>query len=355
MREMIVNQQSNDLASGIRDGYTLLGLAQDWLRQGNPVVAIELLVPALASPQADRDKELRARIHKESGRARMMQTDWDNADLHYQEAQRLFVELENWAGAAMCARNRANMLFQKGQYHESEDLCEQALEWVSEMNDYQIRATILNTMGAIKSATGKLRESIKIFKLCLADFQSAGNSLRQGYVLLNIGLTQNDLGDSPQAIESLNQALSIALQERDLHLVEICYQNIAKCYLSQKEISLARSVSETARKILPGLSSQSLEAELNLIDCRILRTAGDIDRAAELLDITHKMAVEHKLTALEADALFEQGLLERELGNTQRAVAKLDAAINQYRLVGIDKGLQEAIHVLEQLNRGSNG
>jgi len=354
MREMTINQAGNELCSGIKNGLELLALARGWLKQGNPVVAIELLQPAIESAEAERDKDVRAQILKELGRARMMQSEWDISDAYYLEAQRLFAEMDNIKGAAQCARNRANMYFQQGKYRESEDLCEQAMEWTSDLNDYQLRATILNTMGAVKSATGELRESIKIFKLCLADFQSAGNLTRQGYVLLNIGLTQTELLDFTYAIESLNQALAIALDVKDLHLVEICYQNIAKCYLAQKETTLAKSVIDTARKILPGLNSRALEAELNLVDCRVLRIAGDFEQARALLDLTYTMTVANNQSALKADVLFEQGLLEKDLGNTALSIAKLDAAVNQYRLVGAENGFREAVQVLEHLRRSNH-
>ena len=125
-----------------------------------------------------------------------------------------------------------------------------------------------------------------MFNLCLSDFQTAGNYSRQGYVILNIGLTQIELKAYDQAIQKLNEALSIAFSVKDLHLVEICYQNISKCYLEQNEASLAKSVIDTARKFLPGLNSQALEAELNLTDCKILRMLGHYEAAAELLSET---------------------------------------------------------------------
>lgn len=352
MNELIINHESNQISSGIKDGFALLTLARDWLKQGNPVVAIELLRSAIESPEALRDRDLHAQIMKESGRAMMMQSEWDRADFYYIEAQRSFVQMDNYNGAAQCGRNRANMFFQQGRYTLAEELCEEALEWATSLNDYQLRATILNTMGAIKSATGELSDSIKMFKLCLSDFESAGNKIRQGYVLLNIGLTQTELGEFSQAIDSLNRALAFALEEKDLNLVEICYQNIAKCYLARKEIKLAKSVIDTARKILPGLSSRALEAELNLIDCRILRMSGNLEAADTLLQETYRMALANKLSALEAEILLEQGQLEKATGKTAKAIAKVEASIHQFRLVGVDQGLHEAIRVLEQLTRG---
>jgi tetratricopeptide (TPR) repeat protein len=354
MKELAIKSPNSEFCSGIRDGLTLLNLARGWLKQGNPVVAVELLKSAVHSPEAERDRELLAQILKSIGRAMMMQSEWEGADFHYFEAQRLFLDLENYKGAAECIRNRANMYFQKGKYKESEELCEQALEWATQVNDYELRATILNTFGAIKSATGNLRDSIKIFKLCLADFQTSGNKIRQGYVLLNIGLTQTELTDYAEAITSLEKSLAIALDSKDLNLVEICYQNISKCYLAQKETNLAKSVIDTARKILPGLNSKALETELNLIDCRILRITGNIEGAVELIEKTYQMAIENKLTALEADVLFEQGLLEKDKGNFELAIAKLDAAVNQYRLLGVEKSFKEAIQTLEQLKRTLN-
>jgi len=354
MNELIINRVSNTPGSGITDGMTLLDLSRGWLKQGNPIVALELLKDAIVSPEAQQDQELRAQILKETGRAKMMQSDWENAESAYLEAQNIFYRSENFKGASECARNRANMYFQKGSYKKAEELVEQALNWASETGNYELRATILNTLGAIKSVTGDWRESIKIFKLCLADFESSGNQIRQGYVLLNIGLSQTELSEYNEAINSLNEALAIALEVKDLNLVEICYQNISKCYLSQNETHLAKSVIDTARKILPGLNSKALETELNIIDCKILRIMGNTEKAEKLLKEAYQTATENKLTALEADILFEQALVEKEKGNYELAVSKMNAVVKQYKTMGMEKGLKDAIQYLNQMKKKVN-
>jgi len=278
-----------------------------------------------------------------------MQSDWTDSERNYLEAQRLFTDYGDLKGAAECARNRANMSFQQGQYIEAQDLCEQALAWTSILQDHDLRATILNTLAAVKSATGQLRDALQTFRLCLTDFQTTGNVIRQGYVLLNIGLTEMELREFAEASRDLNEALAIALSEKDLHLVEICYQNISKCYLEQGETQLAKSVIATARRILPGLNSRALETELNLLDCRLLRSMGHYPDAQRLLQTALQMAEENELSALHADTLYEQGLLAQDLGEEARAVATLRIAADEYRKLGMDHGLQQALAALEHL------
>ncbi len=343
-----------DFRREIKDGPALLELARGWLKQGNTVVALELLQSALESPEAERLTDVRAKVLKETGRALMMQSEWDKADTNYVEAQRLFLSDEDYRGASECARNRANMLFQQGKFTESRDLCETALEWASTIKDYELRATILNTLAAINSTTGEHREALKAFKLCLADFRSASNILRQGYVLLNIGLTHIDLTEFPEAVGSLNEALAIAMTEKDLHLVEICYQNISKCYLEQNETMLAKSVIDTARKILPGLNSSALETELNVIDCKILRLMGNFNSALALMNLTYDQAVENKMAALQADVLFEQGQLYKQIGSRDLAIAKFNAAAQQYRQIDMDKRFRDSIQAVEHLEKGAD-
>ena len=341
----------DEIYTGVRDGFALLDLARGWLQQGNTVVAAELLDSAINSREADRDQDLRARILKEIGRMEMMQSNWEKSDSYYLEAQRVFIGIENYQGAAECSRNRANMFFQKGRYALASELCEQALEWASIINNFELRATILNTLGAVKSATGDLKESIKIFKLCLADFQCAGNRIRQGYVLLNIGLTQTELAEFPSAIASLNDALAVALEEKDLSLVEICYQNIAKCYLEQGEAHLAKAVLDTARKILPGLNSKALETELDLIEGKINRLLGNYSKAEKVLENTYQMAIEHKLTSLAADILYEQALVADDRGEYPVAVSKLEKAADQFKQLEVKKAYKEALQTLEAVRK----
>jgi len=354
MNLTVTNHREDMVCSSINDGFTLLELSRGWLSQGNPVVGMELLKSAIISPEADRDKQLRAQILKETGRTYMMSSDWENANAHYLEAQRIFTDAQDYKGASECARNRANMFFQQGNYSMAEQLCNSALDFASDLNDRSLRASILNTLGAIKSATGDHTEAIKIHKLCLSDFESIGNKIRQGYVLLNIGLTYHEIHEFINAVDNLNKALAIALEQKDLNLVEICYQNIAKNYLAQGEIHLAKSVIDIARKILPGLNSKALEAELSLIEIKILRQSGNIKDAEILLEKTYRLTINHKLTAIEADILYEQGLLEKSKGNLPLAITKLDAAVNLYKKLDIEQGVKKAVHALENLNRRSH-
>ena len=337
----------------LTDSRELYELARGWLQQGNPVVATELLRSALESPEVGTDRLLRARILKEAGRALMMQSVWDQADMQYLTAQQLFLDAEEYVGAAECARNRANMAFQQGAYERSEEFCTQALAWATRAGDHQLRATILNTMGAIKSATGNHREAIKQFELCLADFRAVGNAIRQGYVLLNIGIAHTELRDYETANDNLKQALRIAFGERDQQLVQICYQNIAKCYIAQSEFKLARSVSETARRILPGLHSLALECELDLLDCRILRHLGDLRGAQAILDRALPAAIDHDLAQLHADLLFEQSQVCKQRGERRQAISYLDIAISEYRKIGADQGVRDAVLELEHLSRST--
>jgi tetratricopeptide (TPR) repeat protein len=333
----------------IRDGHALLHLARGWLKQGNPVVAIELLNSALGSREAEEDPELQAQILKETGRAWMMQSHWDTALSYYVSAQRVFLDHKHYRGAAECARNRANVCFQRGEYSQCEELCEAALKWCEMLKDHELRATILNTLAAVKSATGDLTGSISTFRLCLADFQVANNKTRQGYVLLNIGLSQTELGKYSEAVQSLNESLAIALDERDLHLVEICYQNIAKCHLAQESTIMARAVIDSARRMLPALNSTSLEAELNFLDGKVRRAMGDLEGARHFLMKTYQSAANLELAPLQADVLLELGLLYQDIGWHDRAVSSLEAAERQYRQLNIEKGICGAAEALRNL------
>lgn len=335
----------------ITNGYDLLDLARGWLKQGNPVVAIELLKSAADSTEAQRDPALFAQILKETGRTAMLQADWKTAETCYLRAQMEFLRLEDFRGAAESARNRANMAFQQGSYQSAEQLCEQALEWASELGDHELRATILNTLGAVKSARGEQREAVGTFEQCLTEFQRSGNRIRQGYVLLNIGLSRTELGECAAATTSLQEALRIAFCERDLNLVEICYQNIARCHLAQNDARAARAVSETARSILPGLNSRALEVELNVLDARILTLLGDIDAAEEVLENSLHLTIDHNLAQLHADILFEQGKLCRIKGESSLALYKLDSAAYQYRKIGAEQGFRRAVQELENLKK----
>jgi len=316
------------------DTQHLLRLAKDWMKQGNATVAIQLLNEAKAANKRAEDKLVTGEISKELGRAYMQTGQWSLAEDAYQEATAIFLEFEQYRGAAESVRNLANMKFQQGRFSDSNSLCETAVQWATKSGDYQLRATIFNTLGAIKSVEGHQRESINIFQLCLSDFRSTGNRLRQAYTQHNIGLAQLEVGDHTESRCSLEEALALALEQNDLTLVALCYQNIAKLYLKTGDLPAAQSLIKVAHEINIMLNSPNISTDLAIIEAESYRQGGNISEALGILERALGQAREHKLTEHEAEILSDLGQLFIEMGKYKDARAYLEAAIAMFKKTG---------------------
>ena len=216
------------------DARHLLELAREWMKQGNTAVAFQLLNQALRLKETEENKVLKGELSKEVGRVFMQSGQWDRAEEAYNQAQSIFLESGHLRGAAESARNLANMKFQQGQFDISNSLCETAIDWATKTGDFQLRATILNTQGAIKSIEGKQKESIQVFRLCLSDFRRSGNKLRQAYVLHNIGLAQTEVGQYAEAKASFEEALSQLQGIADLSFKKSLVYEALKFYYTGK-------------------------------------------------------------------------------------------------------------------------
>jgi len=333
----------------ISDGNHLLELAREWLKQGNTAVAFQLLNQALRSKETEHSKNLKGELSKEIGRVYMQTGQWERAEDAYYQAKWIFLEIGNYRGAAESIRNLANMKFQMGEFSLSESLCESAIDWATKSGDFQLRATILNTQGAIKSIEGKQKDSINIFRLCLSDFRRIGNKLRQAYVLHNIGLAQMEIGEFPEAKKSLEEALSLAYESRDLNLVELCYQNIAKLYLQIGDIMAARSLIKSARELIISLGSPAMTVDLDIIEADSARKSGDLKQARNMLDSALEMARKQNLSQHEAEILYLSGLTAAEQGETNVARARLEASIIVFKRTG-GGGLNRAVEKLKALD-----
>jgi tetratricopeptide (TPR) repeat protein len=332
----------------ISDGQHLLELAREWLKQGNAAVAFQLLNQALKLKETEDNKLLKGELSKEVGRIHMQNGQWERAEDAYNQARTIFLESGHYRGAAESVRNLANMKFQLGNLTDSYSLCETAIDWATKSGDFQLRATILNTQGAIKSMEGKPKESIQVFRLCLSDFRRSGNQLRQAYVLHNIGLAQTEIGQYQEAKSSLEEALAIALENRDLNLVELCYQNMAKLYLRMGDLMAARSLIKSARDLLDTLKSPALETDLDIIDAESCRRTGDPDQAERILENGLTKARQNGLVEHEAELLYESGLVSANRGQWDRARSRLEAAIILFKKTG-SGGLKKAVEKLKTL------
>jgi len=330
------------------DARHLLDLARDWMTQGNTTVAFQLLNEALKHKETESDKVIRGEISKEIGRIHMQTGEWSRAEDAYNQATSLFLEENYYKGAAESVRNLANMKFQLGQFSDSNSLCEKAVNWATDSGDFQLRATILNTQGAIKSIEGKQRESIKIFRLCLSDFRRSGNRLREAYVLHNIGLAHLEISQYSDAARALEEALTLALESKDATLVELCYQNIAKLNLRRGDVVAARSLIKSARDLLKTLDSPNLRVDLAIIEAEAMRLTGDLVRASEILKEALFQVREHNLLQHEAEVLYEAGLVAIEQGQAEVARSRLEAAIMLFKKTG-GAQLEKAVKKLKVL------
>jgi len=330
------------------DARHLLDLARDWMKQGNTTVAFQLLNDALKCKETSEDKVIRGEISKEIGRVHMQTGEWSRAEDAYNQATSLFLENGHLKGAAESIRNLANMKFQLGQFNDSNSLCEKAVDWATNSGDFQLRATILNTQGAIKSIEGKQRESIKIFKLCLSDFRRAGNRVREAYVLHNIGLAHLEISEYSEAGRMLEEALALALESKDAMLVEICYQNMAKLHLRRGDVVAARSLIRSAKELLVTFKSPNLEADLAILEAEAMRMAGDLNGAEKILEKVLVLAREHNLLQHEAEVLYAAGPAAIEQGQAEVARSRLEAAITLFKETG-GAQLEKAVKKLKVL------
>nr|MBN2278854.1 tetratricopeptide repeat protein [candidate division Zixibacteria bacterium] len=331
-----------------QDAKQLLDLAKGWMKQGNTTVVFQLLRDALKLNEADQDRMVGAMISKELGRAFMQTGQWDRADDAFRQAATIYLYEADYRGAAESIRNLANMKFQMGQFGDCELLCDQAVDLATKSGDFQLRATILNTQGALASIQGMQKESIKIFNLCLSDFRKAGNRLRQAYALHNIGLAYLELGQFPETKKAFEEAMTMALENNDTNLVEICYQNMAKLQLKTGDIVAARSLISAAEELLDTLKSPQLAADLAIIKAMVYRQSGDQRQARTIIDRALKLTRSNNLLQHEAELLYELGCLEIETGEASAARSSLEAAITLLKKTGGNQ-LKKAVEKLKSL------
>jgi len=327
-----------------QDARQLLSLARDWMKQGNTTVAFHLLNEALNLGETERDPLIKGEISNEFGKAYMRTGQWDRAEDAYNQAVSVFISQDHYRGAAESTRNLANMKFQLGLFDESDQLCSKAIDWSTKSGDFQLRATILNTQGAIKSIRGEQKEAIKIFGICLSDFRRSGHQLRQAHILHNIGLAHIEISAYDEAKKALEEALSLALECKDINLVELCYQNIAKLYLKLSDIVAARSLIIAAKELLDTLKTPNLEVDLAIIEAEACRLAGDPAKANRILDEALEMSRKHNLIQHEAEILYEAGQVAIEQDYVSIARSRLEAAITLLKKTGgaqLDKAVEK--------------
>ncbi|MBS1912764.1 MAG: tetratricopeptide repeat protein [Bacteroidetes bacterium] len=291
-----------------------------------------------------------------------------------QEALERATEAQHVANSNGCREHEAFALLAVGsalerlyRYDDALAMYQRARAIGLELEDRRIVAYVTGNMSLIAYRIGDVPSALRSELECLEVKESLNDRTGIGISLNNIGLSYMDLGDYARSLEALVQSLEIAQSIGDregesisLNNIGLLYEALGEkerlldCYLQSLRISkeignvsgAAYSLShlgrfyegygDHARALLYYLKSlRQFETCASLLECaashryigRVCRALGDMEEASRHFLESLRGSCQLGNTASEIETLIELAHTERERGNTEMAIRRLEDAL----------------------------
>ena len=251
------------------------------------------------------------------------------------------------ATRAFVMRERASLLFRRGDLREALVCNESAATLAREGRDEPQLAEALRMIGTIRDLTGS--SGVAALRRALQLYERQGNPRGAASALNNLAAGEYDRGEWEQAIEHYQRCADRAGTVGDLILAAIALNNLAEIHSDRGHLDLARPIFNEALHTWTSLDYRIGRAvALNNLG-RVARRAGDLDGAAIHLD--EAMAIFREIDA--ADFVAEVWLRSAEValaaGDPEECGSRLDNAVGSASAEDLGAPLLAAVHRLRAI------
>lgn len=214
--------------------------------------------------------------------------DLDAADERYVESLEVAAATESLSDQAAGTNCRAVIAQRRGAVDEATTLYARAARLAVEAGEIRLAGMIEQNLGVLANIRGDLVQARLHYEAALEALEEAGDHEVTSWVLNNLGMLLNDLEQPSRAEVVLRRGLSIARSRNDRPLEGILLSNLAEGLIAM----------------------------------------GRWDEASKSLDDAFEIACEGEDFSRAAEALKFLGVLEREQGQTHRALQRFHEALS---------------------------
>lgn len=197
------------------------GLTNIYMRKGENDKAIEKATQVLSalenlSPSVFPEVEpLIARSHLLAGNAMRKKGLYAQANNHYKMAHSLYQALMDYTGVGKVLNNIGILNFHEGNLSSAERYYKQALEVAEKTGNLRERVIILINIGLVSREKYQFENAIKVLTDSLRLYQRMGDKWGMATSLINLALTHIDIGNSNNALLTIEKATEMGLDSAD--------------------------------------------------------------------------------------------------------------------------------------------
>jgi signal transduction histidine kinase len=235
---------------------------------------------------------------------------------------------------AILAKYFPRVFIERGDYLRATEILDAYISRQLEPSAPELNPSILANQGMAYVHMDKLIIAKQSYEMALEQFQELELKGPQGNILNNLASVSVQLGREAEAISYLRRAIPLIEEFSSQSNLATALDNLAKRLIVVKDFELAQEYIIRARALLESsqFARKIAQVEQSQIDLFIAQK--QFDKAKLAIESNKNFVNEYQLRDLFAFALYQQGLIESELGNYSQAIPFFEDAITQSETIG---------------------
>jgi tetratricopeptide (TPR) repeat protein len=215
--------------------------------------------------------------------------NWDEAEIHYQNALMLAREQDDRAKTAQAIGQLGSIERNRGNWDEAERLYRQKLEMCEQLGDRQGISQVIRTIGSIESNRGNWDEAERLYRQCLEIEEELGDRSGMASSWGVLGSIERNRGNWDEAERLYRRSLEMSEELGDRSGIAWITSDRGSNELGRGNLDLAESLLQDALAQTRRIDMTDLNAETNWHLAQLYRAKNNPDRAQQHYAIAHQL------------------------------------------------------------------
>ncbi|HEY0030196.1 MAG TPA: tetratricopeptide repeat protein [Bacteroidia bacterium] len=278
----------------------------------------------------------------------------DEALQHYNEALKIYTELNDKAGMGDMYNNLGQFYCNINQFPLSFEYYEKSMEIRKARNDVFGMAAVFNNLGVSCYRQGDIPKALEYYESSLKKMEELNDKRSASMLLFNIGTIYIMQGEYEQALSYSERCLAIRKEVGDKGGAAEAYENISAIYNDKKEADKSTKAMEMAMELYREIGDRrGISNALNGLGTNSLKRG---ENEAALKYYTESLKIRETLNRKElvAFSLNNIGLTYFNLKKYDKALEFCSRGLKLAQEIGIPETIRDASKFLTKIYKAQN-
>lgn len=282
-----------------------------------------------------KDKTLKAKSLIGLADVYSRRASWTRSISLVSEAENIYRETNDNAGIADCFNMLGTISGEMGEIEKAKNYFSQSLFLINDESNKELNAKIEANLGVVNSILGNTDEAVEHLESALTIYKKTGDLRRVSESYLNIGLNHFDSQNIDAAVAAYDKGIQIGIENNFFGILALLYLAKSELLVATNDFRMAKEFADKALAISHVLDDKLTVAEIYKVRGIIAREMNDTKMAESYLMISLRINTRQRNGLNIAGTCIELALLYKGLGNQELNNDYLTKALDYSRKTNV--------------------